>query len=152
MAYQYKESGLDNIWLENGYTIHETPYGEGVSIENTEGLHQAIGEWIIQLPKPLTGAELRFLRLEMELTQRDLSGILGVDEQTVRRYEKGRTKAVSGPADRLLRALYNEFVSGDGSVRSMVNRLANLNVVEHETGRFCETPRGWQPHGCDTAA
>jgi len=152
MAYQYKESGLDNIWLENGYTVHSTPYGDGISIEDTAGLHRAIGEWIIQLPKPLTGAELRFLRLEMELTQRDLAGILGLEEQAVRRYEKGRNKAVSGPADRLLRALYNEFVSGDGSVRSMVNRLATLNTVEHSTGRFCETPLGWQPQECACVA
>jgi hypothetical protein len=69
MAYHYKESGLDNVFLENGFKIHKTKYGKGVSIENTEELHRVLGTWLIRLPKPLIGAELRFLRLEMELTQ-----------------------------------------------------------------------------------
>jgi putative transcriptional regulator len=70
--YHYTESGLDNIYLVGGVAHHKTPYGEGVSIVNTEGLHKAIGLWLIDLPKPLIGTELRFLRLEMELTQGDL--------------------------------------------------------------------------------
>src|SRR5438132_893333 len=64
--YQYKESGLGNVYLVNGYRHHDTPYGKGISIDNTEGLHKAIGRWLISLPKPLNGAELRFFRLEME--------------------------------------------------------------------------------------
>lgn len=152
MAYHYIDSGLDNVWLENGYTIHQTPYGEGVSIQDTEGLHRAIGEWVIQQPKPINGAELRFIRLEMELTQRDLAGILGAEEQSVRRWEKAKGKSVSGPADRLLRALYAEYVSGDGSLRDMVDRLAALNVVDKAEVRFRETDRGWQPRECANAA
>jgi DNA-binding transcriptional regulator YiaG len=152
MAYHYTDSGLDNVWLENGYTIHQTPYGEGISIQNTEGLHRAIGEWLIALPKPLSGAELRFLRLEMELTQRDLAGILGADEQAVRRWEKAKSKAINGPADRLLRALYSEYLHGDGSVRRVVDRLAALNQVDKSDVRFRETPKGWQPDECADAA
>ncbi|WP_179253498.1 helix-turn-helix domain-containing protein [Brucella pseudogrignonensis] len=147
MAYHYVDSGLDNVWLENGYTLHTTPYGEGVSIQNTAGLHHAIGRWVISLPKPLNGAEVRFLRLEMELTQRDLAGILGTEEQAVRRWEKARTKPVAnGPADRLLRALYEEFLDGDGSVRRMVDRLAQLNQIDPQSVSFCETSEGWQPN------
>lgn len=152
MAYHYTDSGLDNVWLENGYTIHQTPYGEGISIQDTEGLHKAIGAWVIDQPKPINGAELRFLRMEMELTQRDLAGILGADEQAVRRWEKARTKSVNGPADRLLRALYSEYVTGDGSLRDMVDRLAALNVVDKAEVRFCETDRGWLPKECALAA
>lgn len=149
--YHYTDSGLDNVWLENGYAVHSTPYGEGISIQDTEGLHRAIGQWLISLPKPLNGAELRFLRLELELTQRDLAGIIGADEQAVRRWEKARGKAINGPTDRLMRALYNEYVLGDGSVRHMVDRLAKLNQVDHVSGRFCETSKGWQTQDCATA-
>lgn len=42
LPYRYKESGLDFILLLDGYTVHETPYGTGVSIHNTEALHEAI--------------------------------------------------------------------------------------------------------------
>jgi DNA-binding transcriptional regulator YiaG len=152
MAYHYTDSGLDNVWLENGYTLHETAYGEGISIQDTGGLHKAIGEWLIATPKPLNGAELRFIRMEMELTQRDLGGILGSDEQAVRRWEKHRNKPFNGPADRLLRAVYHEYLRGDGSIRRMVDRLAGLNQIDRVDVRFCETKSGWQPHGCEQAA
>ncbi|KSV93974.1 DNA-binding transcriptional regulator [Sinorhizobium sp. GL28] len=152
MAHHYTDSGLDNVWLENGYTVHQTPYGEGVSIQDTEGLHRAIGKWIIELPKPINGAELRFIRLEMELTQRDLGGILGVEEQAVRRWEKTRDRSINGPADRLLRALYEEYLDGDGSVRRMVDRLASLNRVDQTKVSFCETDKGWLPNDCPAAA
>lgn len=148
MAYHYTESGLDNVWLENGFTIHATPYGEGVSIQDTEGLHKVIGQWLVSLPKPLNGAELRFLRLEMDMTQKNLAGILGADEQAVRRWEKSRDKAMNGSADRLLRALYCEYINKGSRIRRMVDRLAELDQIEAPTGRFFETDRGWQPQGC----
>jgi DNA-binding transcriptional regulator YiaG len=145
IMYQYKESGLDNVFLEDGYHIHKTPYGKGVSIQDTEGLHKAIGRWLISLPKPLNGAELRFLRLEMEATQRDLAAIIGTSEQTLRLWEKHRRKALPGSADRLLRAIYSEYAGGDGSVRRMLDRLAQLNQVERVKVQFHETSRGWKP-------
>ena len=145
--YHYKESGLDNVYLENGYRIHKTRYGEGVSIHNTEGLHKAIGKWLIAQPKPLNGAELRFLRLEMEATQRDLAAILGSTEQTLRLWEKHHNKSMPGPADRLLRALYAEYSGGDGTVRRMLERLARFNQVERTEAHFRETGRGWKPRG-----
>ena len=58
--YDYTESGLDNVYLKNGYKIHKTVYGEGVSIENTDGLHKVIAKWLVEMPKPLIGAEVRF--------------------------------------------------------------------------------------------
>jgi putative transcriptional regulator len=145
--HRYVESGLDNIYLENGYRIHRTPYGEGISIQDTEGLNRAIGRWLASLPKPLTGAELRFLRLEMEATQKDLAGILGTTEQTLRLWEKNRKKPMPGPADRLLRALYLEFTGKDESVRKMLERLAKFNETDSKIKvRFRETRRGWTHH------
>jgi putative transcriptional regulator len=143
--YHYIESGLDNVYLENGYRIHKTAYGEGLSIEDTEGLHKAIGKWLVCQPTRITGAELRFLRLEMEMTQRDLAAILGTTEQTLRLWEKNRNKALPGPADRLLRALYSEYIGGDGSVSRILKRLANLNQVDRIEARFHETRNGWKP-------
>jgi putative transcriptional regulator len=144
MTYHYTDSGLDNIYLENGYTTHKTPYGDGVSIEDTTGLHKAIGAWLVLVPKPLNGAELRFIRLEMALTQKDLAGILGSTEQNVRRWEKARTKAMLGPADYLLRALYTEYLGGDGDVRRMVDRLAKLDQLDHTRACLSDTGTGWQ--------
>src|SRR5262249_8493170 len=97
----------------------------------------------VSLPNPLTGAALRFLRLEMETTQRDFAGILGAKEQTLRLWEKHRNKALPGPADRLLRALYNECTGGDGSVKRMLERLADLDQVgKTKKQPFRETKAG----------
>jgi DNA-binding transcriptional regulator YiaG len=143
MAYHYTECGLDNVYLENGFTVHKTAYGRGVSIDDTEALHKTIGEWIIALPKPLNGAELRFLRTELDMTQKDLGNILGTTEQTLRLWEKRRAKPIpSGPADRLLRAFYGEWLHGRGSVIQMTERLARQRHIKGAKGRLSKSPRG----------
>lgn len=143
-TYHYTESGLDNVYLLDGYTIHKTPYGKGVSIQNTDGLHKAIGKWLIAQPRPLNGAELRFIRIEMELTQRALAGIIGTEEQTLRLWEKNRGKFVPGAAERLLRAIYSEFLGQDVHIKRMLEKLADLDRVEG--GKTCFTKKnGWKP-------
>lgn len=145
--YHYTESGLDNIYLENGYRKHKTPYGEGVSILNTEGLHKAIGQTLISVQKPLNGAELRFLRLEMETTQKDLAALLGTTEQTLRLWEKNRKKSLPGSPDRLLRALYSDYIGGKGSMRRMLKRLTDIRERQRVSSCFRETSTGWT--SCD---
>lgn len=145
MTYHYTDCGLDNIYLENGYTNHETEYGTGVSIQDTAELHKAIARWLVRMPTPLNGAELRFLRLEMELTQKDLAAIMGEQEQTIRRWEKGRDRPLAGSPDRVLRALVNEYVDGDGSIRRMVDRMTSLDQLEKcSFVCFEETKDGWR--------
>jgi DNA-binding transcriptional regulator YiaG len=136
MSHHYTESGLDNVYLENGFHIHETPYGKGVSIQDTEGLHKAIGKWLITQPKPINGAELRFIRLEMESTQRDLAGIIGATEQTLRLWEKNKKKKIPGTADRLIRALYAEHIGGDGKIGRMLETLAELDQLGNTVACF----------------
>lgn len=145
MVYHYTSSGLDSIYLENGVLIEETAYGRAVSIEDSEGLHRAIGRWLIDRPSPLNGAELRFLRLEMEMTQRHLAGIIGGTEQTLRLWEKTRDKFIPGTPDRLVRALFAETLGGDHDIRRMLERLAELDRLEHEDKCFKRVSRGWRP-------
>lgn len=144
MAYHYKESGLDNVFLENGYTVHQTPYGEGVSIKDTDGLHRLIGEWLAAVPKKLNGAEFRYLRLQMEMSQRSIAALLGAEEQAVRRWEKYRTKPVNGPADRMIRLLYSEYVGGNVRIREAVDRLAELDQIDHAELRIVEDHDHWK--------
>jgi len=88
--YHYTESGLDSVYLVNGYEIVETPEGRSVVIQNIDGLHQA-GRIFATEKKRLNGKEVRFLRTEMLLSQSSLARLLQLDEQTVARWEKGRT-------------------------------------------------------------
>ena len=144
MTHRYTESGLDNVVLTNGYTVHKTAYGMGVSIQDTAGLHRTIGKWLISLPKLLNGAELRFLRIEMDMTQKNLARILGTTEQTLRLWEKNRRKAVPGAANHLLRALYEEFSNGRTPLLYMVKQLAELNQLKSAKGCLSKGRRGWK--------
>lgn len=141
--FHYTDCGLDNVFLVNGVEPYETEYGAGYAIQHTAGLHKAIGLWLTDLPKPINGAELRFFRLELEMTQKDLGGVLGSSEQCVRRWEKAREASIPGSADRLVRALYLEYIQGNGSVRRMVDRLAALDQIEHARVQFRDTNHGW---------
>jgi hypothetical protein len=35
--YHYRESGLRNVWLANGFRLSKSPYGETVAFENVDG-------------------------------------------------------------------------------------------------------------------
>lgn len=129
MSYHYTESGLDNVVLMNGFTIEEHPeYGELVSIGNVSGLHDVIGEQIVNLPRALNGAEFRYLRLELDLSQRSLATILGTNEQSIAKWEKSREKAVANKAaERLLRIMYIEHCNTDSKIGILIKKLAELD-------------------------
>jgi putative transcriptional regulator len=120
--YHYTESGLNNIWLKNGYVVKNTPYGEAVSIQDVEGLHKLIGTIIARRPK-LTGPELRFLRKEMEMSQKALASLVGTSEQNISLWE--RRGRVPQAADRLIKLVYLEAISEKANVqiRELIDRL-----------------------------
>src|SRR3546814_6244956 len=66
--YHYTESGLRNVWLANGYKIRNVGGEEAVAIHDVDELHRTIGRNLARKSR-LTGAELRFLRKEMGLSQ-----------------------------------------------------------------------------------
>src|ERR1043166_8953542 len=88
--YHYKESGLDNVYLVNGYDYAEAPQGRSVVIQDIDGLHKAIGRWLVTERKVLLGDEIRFLRHELGMSQNVLAHMLDVTEQTVRRWEQNK--------------------------------------------------------------
>ncbi|MBK6279263.1 MAG: hypothetical protein IPF57_14575 [Gammaproteobacteria bacterium] len=87
--YHYTMCGLPNVWLENGFQVHRSKaYGESVSIHDVKGLHRAIGLDIARVPRALHRDEIRFLRIELDMSQRALADVLGVKEITVRKWKR----------------------------------------------------------------
>jgi DNA-binding transcriptional regulator YiaG len=126
--YHYTESGLDNVYLINGYVIEQHPeYGETVAIEDAGELHKVIGQQLANASRPLTGREIRFLRIELNLSQKKLGSYLGVEEQTVGRWERGEVPAPRSN-ELIIRALYLEWVQERGAIRTLVDRLAELDT------------------------
>lgn len=116
--YHYTESGLQNVWLKSGFKIHRTEYGRGVSIQDVKGLHRVIGKALACRPR-LSGAELRFLRKEMGLSQGGLAAFLGTSEQNISLWERrGRIPKAS---DRLLKLVYLEKINGNVKVAQRNN-------------------------------
>jgi len=104
MALHYKGCGLDNVWLESGYTVRETKYGNAYSIDDIDGLYQAISRAISTHGNgKLSGAELRFLRKQLNLSQKELASLLGRKDQTVAIWEK--RDAVPEDAGQLIKLL-----------------------------------------------
>lgn len=138
--YHYRECGLRNVWLANGFEEHDTPYGEGVAIHDLEGLHRTIAHGLVGKGGKLTGAELRFLRQEMDMSQAKLAAMLGNEAQTVALWEKrgGQPKI----ADRFIRAIYRELNEGNAQIRAMIERLVDSDIEEADARLTLEQDDG----------
>ncbi|EJK82895.1 type II toxin-antitoxin system MqsA family antitoxin [Agrobacterium sp. SHOUNA12C] len=143
---KYIGCGLDDIYLASGYEVHKTPYGEGVSIRNLDKLHKQIGLHLTKFRKALSGKEIRFLRHQMDLTQSELARFFGCNVQQVARYEKGENR-LTGPADRLLRLLYEEHIRKTGSVRELLESIDSMDDASDEQIIFEDVNGEWR-HAC----
>ena len=144
-TYQYAECGLNNIYILNGYQFIETPRGKAVSVRNVDGLHKAIGLFLVTAKKDLTPDEVRFLRLEMLMSQAALARLLGMSEQAIRRWENGKV-TIPKPSESLLRLLYREHVHDkDGKILTMLKQIANLEEMLYDKKiLFKDTSKGWR--------
>lgn len=139
----YPECGLDDVYLLNGYETVETPYGSGIAVKDVDALREAIAWHLATRKKALTGKEIRFLRKQLDLTQSELARLLGVDAQTVARWEKG-TSAIPGPAEALLRLLYVEHAHDAVKVHDLLQRLDALDAGVSDRKIFETTEGGWR--------
>jgi DNA-binding transcriptional regulator YiaG len=86
--YHYTDGGLRNIWLANGYERVETPYGKALIIEDLPGLTLAICKALIGKNSKSTGAEFRYLRQAMLMSQASLGRTLGRKDQAIAGWEQ----------------------------------------------------------------
>jgi DNA-binding transcriptional regulator YiaG len=139
----YTQCGLDDIYLLSGYEIEKTPHGDGLSIKNADQLHKAIGCYLSNQKKALSGKELRFLRKYMNLSQGQLGRLLGLSSQQVARWEKGESE-ISGPTDRLIRALFIQSVGGAVNLEELSRMLDEVDAPLNEKSYFENTGDEWR--------
>ncbi len=138
--YHYVECGLPNVWLRNGFVVKDTPYGEGVAIKDVDGLQRAIGQMLAEQESRLSGAEFRFLRKELELSQESLASIIDKSSQAVALWEKN--DKVPMMADRFIRGLYLEATTGNAKLMESINHINRLDREIHELSLSFDD--GWQ--------
>lgn len=145
--YHYLESGLDNVYLQNGYRYENSPHGKQLIIKDIDGLHKAIGIALIRDRKNLSGKELRFLRHEMLMSQSTLSRLLEVSEGAINRWENEKS-AINKPAELLIRILYAEYIGeNNNNIRNSLKRIANIeDELDQDSNEFTlkETKDGWK--------
>ena len=139
--YHYTDSGLRNIWLVSGFDVVETEYGTAVAIHDVAGLHRAIGETLAKKAW-LTGAEVRFLRKEMDMSQRALGQLLGNTDQAVAKWEK--LGKVPKTADRMIRLIYLEHIGGNVPIRQTIERINDTDRQEYARLNAEEGAEGWR--------
>jgi DNA-binding transcriptional regulator YiaG len=140
--YHYTDGNLDNVWLANGYKIHETPYGEGISFTDPDSLTVAICLALAKKPSPLTKVEFRYLRSGGLLhSQAGLATLLGNNEQAVARWEK--TGNIPPWADKLIRLLYLAHAEGDLPIASAVERINTIERAQKQRIVLRSAKSGW---------
>ena len=141
-AYHYKTSGLDDVYLLNGFDVIGYGDEKAVSIHNIDGLHKVISLALVQQESRLTGMEFRFLRIEMDLSQKALGTWFDKTDQSIAIWEK--KDSVPRWADAIIRALYVESLGEDSQVRVVLEMLSRVDRVIHR-GDICieESDQGW---------
>lgn len=104
--YQYKECGLDRVYLDNIKVIECGECGaESPRIPRLIELHKTLGKAIALQPAPLTGIDVRLLRKQLGIKARDWAAMIGVDPATLSRWENGEQQ-IGTQSDLLVRFLY----------------------------------------------
>lgn len=149
--YHYKECGLDDVYLANGYELEEHDGETYVSVENVDGLWKAIGLHLVTNRKVFSPKEIRFLRRQMDHTQVELARKLRVEEQTIARWEKGKVR-LPGPADLAMRMLWlsSEVAQPEGrdillKWLELVEELVESDDPLDSASVFAPSQFGWEP-------
>lgn len=147
--YHFQDCGLDYIWLCNGFEYRDTPRGRMVKIRNLDGLHAAIGRWVVNNPNKLRGQEVRFLRSMLGVSQEGLGDLLRQSRATVARWEGNRNKAIPPGSDHWLRVVYTKKAEGDFAVCKLIDLLTQLDELKHgkarrREARFSDGKIGWR--------
>lgn len=121
------------MYLVNGFETRNTPYGKAVSIQDVDGLTRAICRVLIRKKSHLTGAEFRYLRLALLMSQRMLGQALGRTDQSIASWEKNGH--IPKFADNMIRFVYAKHADGDERVKNIVQAIneadRDIYIVMH---------------------
>ena len=102
---------LPNVTLGN-VPVHECPdCGERqVEIPRIEELNELLAKHLVEMDRHFTGQEVRFLRKYLDKSGRELARAMGVQPETVSRWENDKA-TMNEQAERLLRMMVAEDTS-----------------------------------------
>lgn len=132
--YHYTESGLKNVYLVNGFEIIKTDNNnKEIFIYDIHGLHKAIGTSLIFKKGLLAGDEIKFIRTTLDLSQKSLGKLLGLDYQSILGWEKNKTP-ISKTADHFLKVIFFSYLYKDDNsvIYDKINEIAAIDSIDPE--------------------
>ena len=139
--YRYAGSCLPNVFLRSGFEVVDSPYGRGMSVMDIKGLHDLLGDMLLTKDGRLTRLEFKFLRLELEFSQETLAQLIGCTEQSVMRWETGKSK-IDPAAERVLRGLYGEHRNPKSKFSAVIARMRAMDAVPVDSEFVASQVRG----------
>ena len=123
--YRYKESGLDNVYLEN-IPVYECSCGISYpSIFRLHRLNELIALTLVEKPALLSGNEIKFLRKNLHVPSKLFANKLGVGKTTLSKWENEAQNHSEG-FDRLIRTTY--------LIEKGIKRQDQLNIQKQLEG------------------
>lgn len=128
-VHHYTESGLLNVYISGINVERDDDGDEVITIPSVNELHHVIATGIVNHPKGISGAELRFLRSEMGLTQAEMAALVHRDKQSIGRWERSEIE-IDSSAEALVRRLAIEKL--DLPVEAGIDELSRRSVPTAE--------------------
>jgi transcriptional regulator with XRE-family HTH domain len=120
--HEYKESGLDNVYLTN-ITMYDCTCGVSIPlISRSAYLDDLIAETLITKPALLNGKEIRFLRKNMCLSSKIFAKKLGIENTTLSKWEND-TQHHRESYDRFIRSLFLIYKGVKKDILKIFNRI-----------------------------
>jgi putative zinc finger/helix-turn-helix YgiT family protein len=132
--YQYKESGLSNIFLLGVEVSECSRCGNiDVTIPHPLKIHRKIALALAMSLSRLTGPQLRFLREHLNLTVQQLGAYLHVDPAIISKWES-EDEPINPSTERLLRLL----LVLDGELATSLSEIAEVfpQISEESAGNL----------------
>lgn len=145
---RYDIGGLPHVEL-HGVEVTRCPSCgvEGIAIPRMEQLHRVLADALIRQHRMLAPVEIRFLRKHIGLSSVDLGKRMGVERETVSRWESG-AQPMGKTADRLLRLLVLTHEPSESyAVDDMLDELDDTPApAKLQSVALWNRPRkGWTP-------
>lgn len=142
--YHYIDSGLDWVWLENGFERHATTHGPATSIDLADDLHRAIALEVARRPGALRGQEVRLLRAFLRMGADELGLLLAHAgaPAAVAAWEAERDEPIPAAAGVALRAFALGVLKGDGPADRITPGLGE-GAALGDPALFHLGPFGW---------
>jgi len=141
--YHYTECGLSNIYLSSGYALEIIDGEEYFSVTDFDELHYVIAMDLVNSKYLLSHESFKFLRIEMNLSQKILGEKIGVDQQTIARWEKKQT-SIPKLADIVMRALYLELTTNKSNINNILQAISDSKESDLSKKIILEDNEHWE--------